>query len=159
MNIWMCKYELWASQIKVISSLNQPTNDEFRTSTQETMAILRLALWIPMITLPWRHNGRDSVSIHQPPDCLLNRLFRRRSKRTPKLRVIGLCGGIHRGPVYSPHKWPVTRKMSPFDDVIMKYIVSPILFLCMKDSMRHTTWRTNRIDDQGQDDQGELELG
>ena len=29
--------------------------------------------------------------------------------------------GIHRGPVNSPQKWPVTRKMFPFDDVIMKY--------------------------------------
>ena len=29
--------------------------------------------------------------------------------------------GIHRGPVNSPHKWPVTRKMFPFDDVIMIY--------------------------------------
>ena len=28
-------------------------------------------------------------------------------------------GGIHRGPGNSPHKWPVTRKMFPFDDVIM----------------------------------------
>ena len=27
--------------------------------------------------------------------------------------------GIHRGPVTSPHKWPVARKMFPFDDVIM----------------------------------------
>ena len=27
--------------------------------------------------------------------------------------------GIHRGPVNSPHKCPVTRKMFPFDDVIM----------------------------------------
>ena len=27
--------------------------------------------------------------------------------------------GIHRGPVNSPHKWPVTRKMFPFGDVIM----------------------------------------
>ena len=27
--------------------------------------------------------------------------------------------GIHRGPVNSPHKWPLTRKMFPFDDVIM----------------------------------------
>ena len=27
--------------------------------------------------------------------------------------------GIHRGPVNSPHKWPVTRKKFPFDDVIM----------------------------------------
>ena len=27
--------------------------------------------------------------------------------------------GIHHSPVNSPHKWPVTRKMFPFDDVIM----------------------------------------
>ena len=32
--------------------------------------------------------------------------------------------GIHRGPVNSPHKWPVTRKMFPFDDVIMNIPVS-----------------------------------
>ena len=31
--------------------------------------------------------------------------------------------GIHRWPVNSPHKWPVTRKMFPFDDVIMKSII------------------------------------
>ena len=30
--------------------------------------------------------------------------------------------GIHRGPVNSPHKWPVMRKMFPFDDVIMVII-------------------------------------
>ena len=30
--------------------------------------------------------------------------------------------GIHRGPVNSPHKWPVTRKMVPFDDVIMELV-------------------------------------
>ena len=29
--------------------------------------------------------------------------------------------GIHRGPVNSPHKWPVTRKMFPFDDITMFY--------------------------------------
>ena len=43
--------------------------------------------------LRWRHNRRDSVSNHQPHDCLLNSLFRRRSKKTSKLRVIGLCAG------------------------------------------------------------------
>ena len=43
--------------------------------------------------LRWRHNGRDSVSNHQPRDCLLNRLFRCRSKKTSKLRVTGLCAG------------------------------------------------------------------
>ena len=44
-------------------------------------------------TLRWRRNERDSVSNHQPHDCLLNRLFRRRSKKTSKLRVTGLCAG------------------------------------------------------------------
>ena len=39
------------------------------------------------------HNGRDSVSNHQSHNCLLNRLFRRRSKKTSKLRVTGLCAG------------------------------------------------------------------
>ena len=28
--------------------------------------------------------------------------------------------GIHRGPVNSPHKWPVTRKVFSFDDVIVQ---------------------------------------
>ena len=31
--------------------------------------------------------------------------------------------GIHRGPVNSPHKWPVTREMFPFDDVIMFILI------------------------------------
>ena len=44
-------------------------------------------------TLHWRHNGHDSVSNHQPHDCLLNRLFRRRTKKISKLRVTGLCAG------------------------------------------------------------------
>ena len=33
--------------------------------------------------------------------------------------------GIHRGPVNSPHKWPVTREMFPFDDVIMTRKLMP----------------------------------
>ena len=35
---------------------------------------------------------------------------------------------IHRGPVNSPHKWPVTRKMFPFDDVIMRWLSAIRLF-------------------------------
>ena len=44
-------------------------------------------------SLQWRHNGHGSISNHQPHDCLLNRLFRRRSKKISKLRVTGLCAG------------------------------------------------------------------
>ena len=43
-------------------------------------------------TLQWRYNEYDGVSNHQPYDCLLTRLFRRKSKKTSKLRVTGLCG-------------------------------------------------------------------
>ena len=44
-------------------------------------------------SLLWRHNEPDDVSNHQPHDCLLNRLFGHRSKKTSKLRVSGLCVG------------------------------------------------------------------
>ena len=69
--------------------------------------------------LRWRHNDHAGVSNHQPHGCLLNRLFRHRSNKTSKLCVTGLWAGNSPGPVNSPHKGPVTRKMFPFDDVIM----------------------------------------
>ena len=43
------------------------------------------------MSLGWRHDDHHGVSDHRPHDCLLNRLFRRRSKKTSKLRVTGLC--------------------------------------------------------------------
>ena len=53
----------------------------------------RIKVGMTCILLLWRHNGRDGVSNHQPHDCLLNRLFRRRSKQKSRLRVTGLCAG------------------------------------------------------------------
>ena len=44
-------------------------------------------------TLQRRHHDHGGVSNHQPHGCLLNRLFRRRSKKTSKLCVTGLCVG------------------------------------------------------------------
>ena len=46
-----------------------------------------------MYPLRWRHNEYDDVLNHQRFDCLRNRLFRTRSKKTSKLRVTGLCEG------------------------------------------------------------------
>ena len=80
--------------------------------------LIKMSLTISMFALRWRHNDHAGVSNHQPHGCLLNRLFRRKSKKTSKLRVTGLCAG----PVNFPYKWPVTRKMFPFDDVIMNNI-------------------------------------
>ena len=42
-------------------------------------------------------------------------------RKHQSLASLAFVRGIHRGPVNSPHKWPVTRKMFPFDDVIMQY--------------------------------------
>ena len=46
--------------------------------------------------LQWRHNKCDGVSNHRRLDCLLNRLFRRRSKKSSKLLVKPLShqGGV-----------------------------------------------------------------
>ena len=51
--------------------------------------------WINVNTfsLQWHHNERDGVSDHRCLDCLLGRLFRRRSKKTAKVRITGLCKG------------------------------------------------------------------
>ena len=46
-----------------------------------------------IVTLQWRYNGRNGISNHQPHHCLLNCLFRRWSKKIPKLYVTGLCAG------------------------------------------------------------------
>ena len=43
--------------------------------------------------LQWCHNEHGGISNHQPHDCLLNCLFRHRSKKTSKLRITGLCAG------------------------------------------------------------------
>ena len=45
------------------------------------------------VALRWRHNEHGGVSNHQPHDCYPKRLFKRRSKKSSKLRVTGLCGG------------------------------------------------------------------
>ena len=70
-------------------------------------------------TLRWRHNEHDSVSNHQPHHCLLNRLLRADQRKHQSSDSLAFVRGIHRGPLNSPHKWPVTPKMFPFDDVIM----------------------------------------
>ena len=70
-------------------------------------------------SLQRRHNGRGDVSNHQPHDCLLNRLFRRRSKKTSKLRVTGFYEGNL--PVTSEFLAQRASKAEkfPFDDGIM----------------------------------------
>ena len=66
-----------------------------------------------------RHNGRDSVLNRKPHDCLFNVNSDGDQRKHQRSASLAFVRGIHRWPVNSPHKWPVSRKMSPFDDVIM----------------------------------------
>ena len=45
--------------------------------------------------------------------------------------LLAFVWGIHRWPVNSPHKWPVTRKMFPFDDVFMHKVNAMLSGSCI----------------------------
>ena len=71
----------------------QQTIDVFTYPCTNIAAGLANLSWHQLDTLRWCHNGRDIISNHQRHHCLLKRLFIRRSKKTSKLRVTGLCVG------------------------------------------------------------------
>ena len=70
-------------------------------------------------SLPWCHNGCDVISNQQRPDCLLNHLFRHRSKKTSKLHISGLCEGNPLVTGGFPSQRASNVEKFPFDDVIM----------------------------------------
>ena len=56
------------------------------------------------LPLQWHHNERDGAWNHQPRDCLLSLLFRRRWKKHQISASLAFVRGIHRWPVNSLHK-------------------------------------------------------
>ena len=73
-----------------------------------------------LISLQWRHNERDVVSNHQRLDCFFNRFFSGVDQRKHQSSTsLVFVRAIHRSPVDSPHKGPVTWKMFSFHDVII----------------------------------------
>ena len=75
--------------------------------------------------LQWRHNGRDSVSNHQPHECLPTVYSDADQRKHQSSASLAFVRGLHRRLVNSPHKCPVARKMFPFHDVIMVTIAAP----------------------------------
>ena len=100
-----------------------------------------------LITLQWRHNEHDGVSNHQPEpsDCLLNNLFSGADQRKHQSSAsLTFVRGIHRWSVNSPHKGPVTRKMFPFDDVIIILAVyGGYLYFCLTKYLKVMVYRGN----------------
>ena len=80
---------LWLGHVFVITSsfflfdhspmrVNQAPTVSINKSVMSILLLLNNVL-NNCVPLMWRHKGHDGVSNHQPHDCLLNRLFRRRS--------------------------------------------------------------------------------
>ena len=95
MHIFLSLFLLW-QKIQNHEQYTVRLLDKIRSSSGFGVVECRwICLYPPMpvkqLSLQWPHNGRDSVSNQQLHDCLPNRLFRRRSKKTWKLRVTGLC--------------------------------------------------------------------
>ena len=102
--------------------------------------ILKVALWCCW----WRHRDQSDLALHNLPyifhhkihycDAIMGTVASQITSLTIVYTTVysdadqskhqssaslAFVWGIHRRPVNSPHKWPVTRKMFPFDDVIM----------------------------------------
>ena len=71
----------WNSTVMANISFNRPANGGWHTFLK----------WFR--TLQWRYYEHNGVPNHRRHGCLLNSLFRCRSKKTSKLRVTGLCAG------------------------------------------------------------------
>ena len=95
-------YQYPASQVCCVT--NPPDRGSRRTGTS--------ALW-------WRHNGRDGSQINSLTIVYSTVYSGADQRKHQSSASLAFVRGIHRWPVNSPYKWPVTRKMFPFDDVIM----------------------------------------
>ena len=91
---WICVDFLWCllneKRSEVVTMRNPPVECEI--DFQNVWWVIKKHGEGPQ-TSQWLHNERDGVSNHWRLDCWLNRLFRRRPKKTPKLCITGLCGG------------------------------------------------------------------
>ena len=78
-------------------------------------------LWKCCTALQWRHNGRDGSQITSLT-IVYSIVYAGADQRKHQSSLsLTFVWGIHRWPVNSPHKRPVTRNMLPFDDVIMEH--------------------------------------
>ena len=96
MNPYFCMY----TGDLVPSRANMPVDSDIFKATQMMVYQILLVTAIQIVlqalisnTFMWRHNERDGVSNHLRIECLLNCLFRWRSKKMSKFRVTDLCVG------------------------------------------------------------------
>ena len=90
--------QCWQCSIPCIGAINPQT-----VNLHHFTNVWQMDRFFVVVSLQWRYNERDCVSNHRRLNYLINGFFRRRSKKTLKLRVSGLCEGIPRWTVDSSH--------------------------------------------------------
>ena len=88
-------------------------------STFDVLATQKLRHQHSWFTLQWRYNEHDGVSITSLTIVYSTVYSCADQRKHQNSASLAFVRGIHRWPVNSHHKGPVTRKMFPFDDVIM----------------------------------------
>ena len=97
-----------------------------------------LTLWwsslLPLLMVPTARN------LAAPPTpCVYSTVYSGVDQRKHQSSAsLAFVWGIHRGSVNSPHKWPVTRKMFPFDDVIMDFFHA--MLCCFHSCLLNSLW-------------------
>ena len=111
-NSWMMRF-FTLRRSWYVTTGNVLLTSPYSITSSPSPSTWSVAVWFPndSWSLQWRHDARDGVSNHQRIDCLHNRLFKRRSTKTSKLRVTCLFVGNSPVTGNSLHKGPVTRKM------------------------------------------------
>ena len=122
----------WAPRWRKRQGLTSRQRDQHGNQSLRKIVLSAWALYMCLIidgaagVLLWCHNGRDGFSDHQHHNCLvclLNRYSSADQRKHQSSASLAFVRGIQRWPVNSPQKGPVTRKMLPFDDVIMHSVL------------------------------------
>ena len=85
---WQTRFEIWRISEEFSILLCIPAFVIIMKTRHFLVTLVRMET-----SLQWRYDERDGVSNHRRLDCLLDRLFRRKSKKTSKRRVTGLYEG------------------------------------------------------------------
>ena len=112
------KVDRWALSLRVGSVI-------VWVAFNETKSVVEVQS--PQIGFPlqWRHNEHDMASQITGLTIVYSNVYSGADQRKHQSSAsLAFVWGIHRWPVNSPHKWPITRKMFPFDDVIMQNVTT-----------------------------------
>ena len=97
------------------------------------VALYSTTEWLPwsvqIFILEWHYNEHDGVSNHQPHDCLLNRLFRRRSRKKIK----------------APRHWPLCGEFTGDQWIPRTNSSAENVSICWRHHIRRIDWPSKKL--------------